>query len=157
MQYLVINATTMLIAFHSPALLSLLSLPRPTTGTSGGNSGGVGGRGGNDNTQNIPSPIGQDVFRFLAAYSPNGSLPSGYKSRVKSAVKEGRAVSLECSLCVERVRGFERCVGHWTMLMGEEGRGGGLGKGERVLGRGGGGGDGGVGEVAWIVLTLGGG
>lgn len=84
-----------------------------------------------------PSPVGQNAFNFLAAHAPGGSLPSGFKSKVKAAAKAGNAISVDTQLCTARYRGFEKFVVHWTPL-----------KGGSVNG---------VEEVAWLVVTLGGG
>lgn len=75
--------------------------------------------------------VGQDVFKFLSTYSKK-SLPSDFKSRVKTSLKDGQAISVELVLSTRRSMGFEKFVLHWTPLKGEEG------------------------EVGWVVLTLGG-
>lgn len=118
-----INASTLLIAFHSPGLLSLLSPPHAAAHST--------------LPATTPNPVGQSAFNFLSNYAPGASLPSGFKTRVKTALKDGRAISLDAQLCTARYRGFEKFVVHWTPL-----------KGERINNRE---------EVGWVVVTLGGG
>ncbi|ETN36999.1 uncharacterized protein HMPREF1541_07987 [Cyphellophora europaea CBS 101466] len=101
-KFLVVNAATSVIAFHSAGISSLLWLPG-TTATY---------------QPSQPVPVGQNVFNFLGVHAPGGSLPSGFKSKAKAAFKEGKAVSLETQLCTTRHRGFERFVVHFTPLKG---------------------------------------
>jgi hypothetical protein len=64
--------------------------------------------------------VGVDVFRFLNHHAH--SLSRDFKSRVKSALKVGAAVSLELSLCTRQYHGFEKFVTHWTPLKDEKGK-----------------------------------
>lgn len=116
----------MLIAFHSSGLTSLLSLPTAVSYPSQHTS----------QASSQPSPAGQNAFNYLAAHAPSGSLPSGFKNKVKQAVKAGAAISVDAQLCTARYRGFERFVVHWTPL-----------KTGTVNGKE---------DVAWLVVTLGG-
>ena len=86
---------------------------------------------------NHASIAGQDIFKFLTQHSSSASLPSGFKSRVKDALKRGQAISVELTLCTRRYMGFERFAVHWTPLKDAGGRNG-------------------EGEVQWVVVTLGG-
>jgi hypothetical protein len=64
--------------------------------------------------------VGVDVFRFLTNHA---NLPSrDFKSRVKSALKVGQAISLDLVLCTRRYHGFEKFVTHWTPMKDEKGR-----------------------------------
>jgi phototropin len=74
--------------------------------------------------------VGIDAFKFLATHS-DGSLPSGFKNKVRTSLKMGQAVSVDLSMCTRRYMGFERFVVHWTPLKGEDG------------------------NVAWVVATIG--
>lgn len=108
-KYLIINAESMLISFFSEGMLKLLYPAR----------------------QVVPVPVvGTDIFKFLAQHASNG-LPRDYKSRVRSSVKAGRAISLEATLSTRRQMGFEKFATHWTPLKNDRG------------------------ETGFIVLTLG--
>lgn len=64
--------------------------------------------------------VGVDVFRFLTNHA---NLPSrDFKSRIKSALKVGQAISLDLVLCTRRYHGFEKFVTHWTPMKDEKGR-----------------------------------
>ncbi|KAJ9610043.1 hypothetical protein H2200_006373 [Cladophialophora chaetospira] len=76
--------------------------------------------------------VGMDIFRFFATHSPSGKLSSEFKGRVKGALKYGNPVSIDLTLCTRRYMGFEKFVSHWTPLKNE------------------------AGEVAWVVVSLGG-
>ena len=112
-QYIIINPSTYFISFHSAGIEDLLYPSRVPYGN---------GR---------PQLVGQDIFAFLAHHTQSANLPSGFKSKVKAAIKEGKALSLEFTLCTRRYHGFEKFVVHWTQLKGEKG------------------------EVGWVVVTLG--
>ena len=84
-----------------------------------------------------PAIAGQDVFKFLAQHSSSASLPSGFKGKVRDALKRGSAVSVELTLCTKRYMAFERFAVHWTPLKDAGGKNG-------------------EGEVQWVVITLGG-
>jgi hypothetical protein len=83
-------------------------------------------------TQYASQLVGMDIFRFLATHTPNSKLPSDFKSRVRTALKGGNAVSMDITLCTRRYMGFEQFVSHWTPLKTE------------------------TGEVGWVVVSLGG-
>lgn len=109
-----INYTTFFISFYSQGLVDTLFPARAAHGISA-----------------QPEVVGQDAFKFLASHS-DGSLPGGFKNRVRNALKMGNSVSVELTMCTRRYMGFERFVVHWTPVKGEKG------------------------EVGWIVVTLGG-
>lgn len=93
-KYFIVNIETMLICFHSSGIKDMLySSKSPTHGT----------------------VIGQDIFKFLAQHTFNG-LPRDYKSRVKSSIKSGTAVSLDLALSTRRIMGSEQFATHWTPL-----------------------------------------
>ena len=73
-----------------------------------------------------------DIFRFFAVHSPASKISNDFKSKVRTALKFGNAVSLDLTLCTRRYMGFEKFVSHWTPLKNE------------------------AGEVEWVVITLGG-
>ena len=87
---------------------------------------------GNMPSQQGGSLVGMDIFRFLAQHSPSSKISSDFKSRVKTALKYGNSVSMDLTLCTRRYMGFEKLVSHWTPLKNE------------------------VGEVGWVVVSLGG-
>ncbi len=66
--------------------------------------------------------VGTDIFRFLASRSP-GKVSSEYKSRVRSALKVGNAISMDLTLYTRRgmVPGSERFAVHWTPLKNDDG------------------------------------
>ena len=121
----------MFISFHSGGIIDLLY---PAQARSNGYS-----------NHSSPTPlgtshasvVGQDAFKFLAQHSSSSSLPSGFKSRVKDALKRGQAISVELMLCTRRYMGFERFAVHWTPLKDAGGRNS-------------------EGEVQWVIVTLGG-
>lgn len=94
-KYIVVNTDTMLISFHSGGIVELLYPARAT----------------NQHAQ----IVGQDIFKFLAQHSQN-NLSREYKSRVKSAVKMGSAISIDLALCTRRIMGYENFLTHWTPL-----------------------------------------
>lgn len=94
-KYILVNTDSMLISFHSGGIVELLYPARAA----------------NQHAQ----IVGQDIFKFLTLHSQNG-LNREYKSRVKSAVKMGQAVSLDLTLCTRRIMGFENFLTHWTPL-----------------------------------------
>jgi hypothetical protein len=114
LQFLVINYSTFFISFYSQGIVDLVYPARPQHRAF---------------AQDL-QVVGQDAFRFLAGHS-DGSLPGGFKNRVRNALKLGHAVSVELTLCVRRYLGFEKFIVHWTPLKGEKG------------------------DVAWVVVTLG--
>ena len=107
------NYSTFFISFHSAGLATLLYPTKPTP----------------NNT--ISQIVGMDIFRFLSAHSPS-KLSSDFKSRVRTALKMGNAISMDLTLCTRKYMGYERYAIHWTPLKNE------------------------VGEVAFVVCTLGG-
>lgn len=74
--------------------------------------------------------VGMDVFRFLSMHAKS-KLGSEFKSRVRSALKMGQAVSMDVTLCTRRFMGYERFATHWTPLKNE------------------------ANEVGFVILTLG--
>ena len=75
--------------------------------------------------------VGNNVFKVLGPHA--ASMPRDYKSRVKSSLKSGRAVSAELNLVTKRsviYRRSERFATHWTPLKDE------------------------MGNVKWVVTTL---
>ena len=74
-----------------------------------------------------PSPlVGQDIFKILADHATNFSKDA--KSRVKGALKIGRAISVDVNLWLQggtngaKVSASERFVTHWTPMKDEESR-----------------------------------
>jgi hypothetical protein len=63
--------------------------------------------------------VGVDVFRFLTNHA--NLLSRDFKSRVRSALKVGQAISLDLVLCTRRYHGFEKFVTHWTPMKDEKG------------------------------------
>lgn len=98
-KYLVISADSMLISFYSEGILRLLYPARQTAPV---------------------QVVGSDIFKFLAQHAANG-LPRDYKSRVRSSLKAGRAISLDATLCTRRQIGFEKFATHWTPLKNDSG------------------------------------
>jgi hypothetical protein len=66
--------------------------------------------------------VGCEIFKFLAQHTPSNKLSNDFKSRVKTALRVGNAISLDLTLCTRRVMGFEKFVVRWTPLKDEEGR-----------------------------------
>lgn len=98
-KYIIVNTDTMLISFYSAGILDLL-FPARLSGESAGQQ---------------PKIAGYDIFKFLSQYTSSG-LARDYKSRVKSAMKSGAAISLDLSLCTRRIMGYEQFLTHWTPL-----------------------------------------
>ena len=92
-KFVVVRAETMLVSFYNAGIAEMLFASRGAA-----------------------HMVGQDIFKLLGQYSNAGSIPREYKTRVKSAVKSGTAVSLDLSLCTRRTMGFERFLTHWTPL-----------------------------------------
>ncbi|CAJ2506187.1 Uu.00g003170.m01.CDS01 [Anthostomella pinea] len=113
--YIVVNYSTFFISFISVGIIDLL-FPIKAAGAA-----------------SRQSPVGQDVFKFLANHTPNGGSSMGrdFKQSVKAPLSRGQAVSVDLKLCARPYMGFERFATHWTPLK-DEGH-----------------------EVAWVVLTLG--
>lgn len=103
-KFLVINAATFVITFHSSGITTALFPTRPLVSPADPNVGSSG------------SIEGLDVFRFLSSHCPNGKLGGDFKSRVRSSARAGAAVSLEVTLCTNRRMEFEKFVSHWTPL-----------------------------------------
>jgi len=64
--------------------------------------------------------IDNDIFKVLNHYSPG--LPKDFKSRIKSAMQAGRAVSADVSLATRRsvvMKGSEQFATYWTPLKNE--------------------------------------
>ena len=96
-QYLIINYITFFISFYSYGMVEMLYPNKPTDG----------------------QIVGLDIFRFLGQHT--NSMSRDFKSRVKSALKTGNAVSLELNILTRRLMGYERFVLHWTPLKDEKG------------------------------------
>lgn len=77
----------------------------------------------------VPPLVGTDVFHFLSAYSPN-KISGDFKTRVRSAITAGDAISLDVTLTTTRLASYEKFVSHWTPLKDE------------------------ACEVAWVVVSL---
>lgn len=76
--------------------------------------------------------VGTDVFKFLAQHAT--TMSKDFKSRVKTALRMGQAVSADIRLSTHRAavfRGDEQFVTHWTPMKNE------------------------VGVVTFVVLTMG--
>lgn len=101
-QFIVINYTTFLISFHSAAIATMLYPTGPAA----------------PNT--VFQIVGMDIFRFLSAHSQS-KLSGEFKTRVRSALKVGNAVSLDLTLCTRRHMGYEKFASHWTPLKNEAG------------------------------------
>jgi len=99
----------MFIAFHSAGIVELLFPARSPYST---------------------HIVGTEIFKFFANHS-SGSLSRDFKARVKTAMKQGQAVTLELTLCTRRFMGFEKFQVHFTPLKDEKS------------------------EVQWLVVTLG--
>ncbi|KAK5120765.1 hypothetical protein LTR85_005831 [Meristemomyces frigidus] len=99
--YLIINASSLLIAFVSAGLVDLLFPIKAKTAYHA-------------------QAVGADVFKFLANHG-SGSVSWDYKSAVKGAIKMGQPISLELKLCARPYMGFEMFVLHWTPLKDEQG------------------------------------
>ncbi|KAK5062497.1 hypothetical protein LTR84_004570 [Exophiala bonariae] len=112
-KFLVINYSTFYISFHSAGAATLLYPARPIPNSS------------------ISQIVGMDIFRWLSVHSAS-KVSSEYKSRVRTALKMGNAVSLDLTMCTRRFMGFEKFATHWTPLKNE------------------------AGEIAFVILTLGG-
>lgn len=135
LQYLVINASTYIVHFHSAGILDILfpSVPipppsRPTTH----NENQAKPTSPNPLRSRVPSPCGLDIFKFFASHSPEVKLPKGFKDKVRGAVKIGQPISVSLTLCTRRNMGFETFVVHWTPLKDEGG------------------------SVQWLIVTMGG-
>ena len=98
----------MFISFHSQGVITLLYPSKQTQSQLHAHL-------------SSPGVVGTDIFRFLAQHTLN-NLPRDYKSRVKTAIKNGMPVSLDLMLCTRRHMGFEKFVTHWTPLKDEEGK-----------------------------------
>lgn len=98
-KYIIINAETLLISFYSAGVAELL----------------YPARAGAPHTL-IP---GQEIFKFLSQHS-SGNLSRDYKSRVKTAIKTGQAITIDLSLCTRRKMGFEQFMTHWTPLKNDQ-------------------------------------
>lgn len=75
--------------------------------------------------------VGSEIFRTLAQHAP--FMPKEFKTRIKEALKMGRAISSDINLSTRRsaaMRGNEKFATHWTPLKDEQG------------------------AVKWVVLTL---
>jgi hypothetical protein len=71
------------------------------------------------------------IFKILVQHAP--SMPRDFKSRIKTALKAGRAISAEISLVTKKsviYRRTERLMTHWTPLKDAKA------------------------EVKWVVVTL---
>lgn len=108
-KYFIVNAETMMVSFHSAGIKEMLFSARYTPTT---------------------PIVGQDIFKFLAQHATSG-LPRDYKSRVRSSVKSGAAVSVDLALSTRRTSGSEIFATHWTPLKND------------------------TNQVAFLVLTLG--
>lgn len=143
-KFIVVNAVTNFISFHSYGIIALLypAKPQKTTGTPDYYPENVnvvrprpsfvpGGPFAPQQQQQPPvtyvgtgpvqSVAGQDIFKFLIQHTQN-TLPRDFKSIVKNAMRVGQAVSLELTLCTRRRMGFEKFVTHWTPLKDDVGR-----------------------------------
>ena len=143
-KFIVVNAVTNYISFHSYGIMALLYPVKPHRTAAGGAPGaypenfnvvrpprmlapgnaivaGAGGGGGAAGAGMTQSVAGQDIFKFLMHHTMN-SLSRDFKSTVKHGMKMGQPVSLELTLCTRRRMGFERFVTHWTPLKDEVGR-----------------------------------
>ncbi|KIW66816.1 hypothetical protein PV04_06110 [Phialophora macrospora] len=146
-KYLIINHTTFYISFHSPGITTMLYPTKPraqpvpqnhsthtlSKSRSHPHPNSVLGSGpGTGSSADLAGQIvGMDIFRFLATHSAASKLGSDFKTRVRAALKSGKPISLDLVLCTRRYLGFEKFVSHWTPLKNE------------------------VGEVGWVVVTLG--
>ncbi len=102
LQFIIVNYSTMLIAFISTGIVEMLF---PIKAKQQANHG---------------QAAGTDIFKFLANHG-TGSLNWDFKSQVKGALKSGQAVSLDIKLCAKPYMGFEKFVCHWTPLKDEKG------------------------------------
>ncbi|KAK4544215.1 hypothetical protein LTR36_004425 [Oleoguttula mirabilis] len=100
--YLIINASSLIIAFVSAGLLELLFPIKAKTSYHA-------------------QAVGADIFKFLGNHG-SGSVSWDYKSAVKGAMKTGKPISLELKLCARPYMGFEMFVLHWTPLKDEVGK-----------------------------------
>ena len=116
-----INYSTFFISFHSAAMTNLLYPTKAIPNNNLGYSPAV--------TQNS-TLVGMEIFHYLALHSPASKVSSDFKSRVRTALKYGNAVSVDMTLCTRRYVGFEKFISHWTPLKNE------------------------VGEVCWVVVSL---
>lgn len=96
----------MLIAFYSAGIVDMLYPTKPNTG----------------------QIVGVDIFKFLGHHA--NAMSRDFKTRVKDAMKAGRPISLDVSLCTRQSHGFEKFVTHWTLLKDE------------------------IGKVSYVVLTM---
>lgn len=75
--------------------------------------------------------VNQNVFKVLTQHAP--SMPRDFKSRIRTALKAGRAISADINLVTKKsviYRRSERLATHWTPLKNEHA------------------------EVKWVVVTL---
>lgn len=64
--------------------------------------------------------VGNNIFKILDQHSP--SMPRDFKTRIKTSLKGGRAISSDLSLVTKRsviYRRSERFATHWTPLKDE--------------------------------------
>ncbi|MCJ1479717.1 hypothetical protein MMC13_008403 [Lambiella insularis] len=97
-KYLVISYDKLAVEFFSTGVVDMLLIdPKKDTGF-----------------------IGNDIFKILSQYSP--LMSREFKSRIKTSLKQGRAVSADINLATRRsivTRGSERFATHWTPLKDE--------------------------------------
>jgi hypothetical protein len=61
--------------------------------------------------------VGSDIFKFLSYHAT--SVSRDYKSKVRSALKDGQAISVDIHISTRRAamfRGDEKFATHWTPL-----------------------------------------
>lgn len=102
-QFIIINYSTMLIAFVSGGIVDLLFPIKAKTAYQ-------------------TFAIGVDIFKFLANHGSGSGVGWEFKSSVKNAMKAGQATSLDLKLCAKPSMGFERFVLHWTPLKDDNGK-----------------------------------
>ena len=98
MQYLVLTVDSLIIKFFSSGIINMLCL---------------------DPKDNL-NVVGNNIFKFLNQHAP--SMPRDFKSRIKSSLKGGRAVSADISLVTKAsviYRRSENFATHWTPLKDE--------------------------------------
>jgi hypothetical protein len=64
--------------------------------------------------------IGVNVFSFLDQHAVN--IGRDFKSRVKSTLKAGQAISLELNLSTRKFMRYVKFVTHWTPLKDDDGK-----------------------------------
>ncbi|KAK5101375.1 hypothetical protein LTS08_004982 [Lithohypha guttulata] len=99
-KFLIVTVESMLISFHTAGVVEMLYPARAT--------------------HQHHQIVGQDIFKFLDKHTSTG-LSRDYKSRVKSAFRNGAALTLDLSLCTRRIMGFEKFLTHWTPLKNDVG------------------------------------